>query len=84
MYHYGLSERKCRIILSGFEDISHESICKWYHKTESVFSVGKCFRETIAVDETKLKINGRLHILWAAIDISNLEGLGIWVTKGCA
>jgi putative transposase len=84
MYHYGLSLRKCRTILSDFENISHESIRKWYHKTDAVFSVGKCYRETIAVDETKLKINGRLYILWAAIDTNNWEIIGVWVTKGRA
>ena len=81
MYHYGLSLRKCRMILSGFEDISHVSIRKWYHKTDIIFSVEKYYREVIAVDEIKLKINVRLHILWAAIDISNWEVLGVWVTK---
>ena len=50
MYHYGLSLRKCRTILSDFENISHESIRRWYHKTDTIFSVGKCYRETIAVD----------------------------------
>ena len=84
MYHYGLSLRKCRIILSDFEDISHESIRKWYHKTGSVFSVEKCYRETIAFDETKLKINGHLHILWAVIDTCNWDVLGVWVTRGRA
>jgi transposase-like protein len=62
MYHYGLSLRKCRTILSGFEDISHESIRKWYHRTDAIFSVEKCYREVVAVDETKLKINVRQHI----------------------
>ena len=84
MYQYGLSLRKCRIILSDFEDISHESIRKWYHKTDNIFSVEKCYRETIAVDETKLKINGHLHILWAAIDTCNWDVLGVWVTRGRA
>jgi putative transposase len=46
--------------------------------------VNKKYRETIAVDETKVKINGKLYILWAAIDTSNWEALGVWVTKGCA
>ena len=50
-------------------------------KTGSVFSVEKCYREKIAVDETKLKINGHLHILWAAIDTCNWEVLGVWVYK---
>jgi len=84
MYHYGVSLRKCKTILSSFEDISHESIRKWYHKTDAIFSLGKCYRETIAVDETKLKINGRLYILWAAIDTNNWEIIGVWVTKGRA
>jgi len=84
MYHYGLSLRKCRTILSDFENISHESIRKWYHKTDNIFSIEKRYRETVAVDETKLKINGRLYILWAAIDTSNWEILGVWVTKGRA
>ena len=84
LYHYGLSLRKCKTIVSSFEDISHESIRKWYHNTDTVFSVGKCYRETVAVDETKLKINGKLHILWAAIDIQTYEVLGVWITKGRA
>ena len=84
MYHYGLSLRKCRSILSDFEDISHESIRKWYHKTYTLFTVGKCYRETVAVDETKVKINGRLYILWAGIDVKTWEVLVVWVTKGRA
>ena len=44
----------------------------------------KTYRETIAVDETKLKINGKLYILWAAIDITNWEILGVWVSQGRA
>jgi len=84
LYHYGLSLRKCRTILSSFENISHESIRKWYHRVDTIFTVGKTYRETVAVDETKLKINGKLYILWAAIDTSNWEFLGVWITKGRA
>ena len=63
LYHYGLSLRKCRSIVSSFEPISHESIRKWYHKTKPVFTVKTCYRAVIAVDETKLKINGKLYIV---------------------
>jgi len=84
LYHYGLSLRKCRSVVSSFEPVSHEAIRKWYHKTQPVFSVGKCYRKIVAVDETKLKIDGKLYIVWAAIDTSNWEILGIWVTKGRA
>jgi len=84
LYHYGLSLRKCKGIVSSFEPISHESIRKWYHKTDTMFTVTKAYREIVAVDETKVKINGKLYILWAAIDIHTYEVLGVWVTKGRA
>jgi putative transposase len=84
LYHYGLSLRKCKNIVSSFENISHESIRKWYHRVDTIFTVGKTYRETIAVDETKVKINGKLFILWAAIDVQTYEVLGVWVTKGRA
>jgi transposase-like protein len=84
LYHYGRSLRKCKDIVSDFEPISHEAVRKWYHKTNTIFSVGKTYREVIAVDETKVKINGRLYILWAAVDVHNYEVLGVWVTKGRA
>ena len=71
MYHYGLFLRKCRTILSSFKDISHESTRKWYHQTDTIFSGGKCYRKDVTIDETKLKVNGKLYILWTAIDISN-------------
>jgi len=84
LYHYGLSLRKCETVVSSFETVSHETIRKWYRKTETIFSVEKTFREIIAVDETKVKINGKLYILWAAIDIKTYEILGVWVSKGRA
>ena len=84
LYHFGLSLRKCRTIVSSFEDISHEAIRKWYHKVDTIFTVHRAYREVIAVDETKVKINGTLYILWAAVDICSWEILGVWVTKGRA
>src|SRR5574340_1799289 len=55
LYHFGLSLRKCKTIVSSFEDISHEAIRTWYHKVDVIFTVGKAYREIIAVDETKVK-----------------------------
>jgi transposase-like protein len=82
LYHFGRSLRKCRTIVSSFEDIRREAICKWYHRVDTIFTVGQVNREVIAVDETKVKINEKLYILWAAIDIQSWEILGVWVTKG--
>jgi putative transposase len=79
LYHYDLSLRKCKTIVSSFEDINHESIRKWYHKVDTIFTVGKTYKEIIAVDETKVKINGKLFILWAAIDVQTYDVLGVWV-----
>lgn len=31
-----------------------------------------------------MKINGKLYILWAAIDVENWDVLGIWASKGRA
>ena len=84
LYHFGLSLRKSSIIVSSFEDISYESIRKWYHRSKHLFYVESKHRNVIAIDETKVKIKGKLYILWAAIDIENWEIIGVWVTKGRA
>jgi transposase-like protein len=82
LYHLGLSLRNCSMVLTSFTPVSHESVRLWYHKSYQLFSVQKRYREVIAVDETKIKINGRQHLLWAAIDINTWEVLGVWITQG--
>jgi transposase-like protein len=77
LYHYGLFIRKCKTIVSSFEELSHESIRKRYYKVDTIFTVGKTHREVITVDETKVKINGKLFILWAAIDVQTYDVLGV-------
>ena len=84
LYHLGLSLRNCSMVLSSFEPISHESIRLWYHKSSRLFTVETQYREIIAVDETKIKINGKYHLIWAAIDINTCEVLGVWITQGRA
>jgi len=63
LYHLGLSLRNCSMVLSSFEPISHESIRLWYHKSSRLFTVETQYREIIAVDETKIKINGKYHLM---------------------
>ena len=82
LYHLGLSLRNCSMVLSSFEPISHESVRLWHHKSSVLFTVEKRYREVIAVDETKIKIHGKWHLLWAAIDIDTWEILGVWITQG--
>ena len=73
LYHYGLSLRDCRTVVSSYETVSHEAIRLWYHKTSDLFKIQKGTHEIIAVDETKVRIKGRLHIIWAAIDVHTWE-----------
>ena len=84
LYHYGLSLRDCRIVVSSYEMVSHEAIRLWYHKTSDLFKIQKGTHEIIAVDETKVRIRGKFHIVWAAIDVHTWEILGVWVSKGRA
>lgn len=80
-----VSLRNCHDeVVSSFEPVSHEAIRLWYHKTEGLFSVEKAFRCVIAIDETKVKINGKWHILWVAIDVDTWEVLCVWITQGRA
>jgi len=78
LYHLGLSLRNCSMVLSSFEPISHESVRLWYHKSSRLFTVETRYRET------KIKIHGKYHLLWAAIDINTWEVLGVWITQGRA
>ena len=84
LYHFGVSLRNCREVVSSFEPVSHEAVRLWYHKAEGLFYVEKAFRRIIAIDETKIKINGKWHILWAAIDVDTWEVLGVWIMQGRA
>ena len=84
LYHYGLSLWKCESVISSFEPVCYEAIWKWYHKADQLFTIETGYHEVIAVDETKVKINGMLYILWAVIDIETWDIMGIWVSKGRA
>ena len=64
--------------------VSHEAIRLWYHKTSDLFKIQKGTHEIIAVDETKVRIRGKFHIVWAAIDVHTWEIPDVWVSKGRA
>jgi transposase-like protein len=48
-----VSERYC------VTNASRESVRRWFHRFSRLFSVGRRFRNTIAVDETVVKMHGR-------------------------
>ena len=79
LYHLGLSLRNCSMVLASFTPVSHESVRLWYHKSHHLFYVEKLYLDIIAFDGTKIKINGKHHLLWAAIDINTWELKEYWM-----
>ena len=69
LYHLGLSLRDISLILTYFNNVSHEAIRNWYGRYNDIFKVKSKPRKTIAIDETKIKIQGKWMFVWAAIDI---------------
>lgn len=77
----GPSYRRARDILLGYGKVSHEAIRKWYVKCRSVTEVERRKRRTVAIDETKLKVDGKHIYLWAAIDVDTREILAVHVSS---
>jgi len=82
MTNAGLSLRKTANIASiVLTKVSHVSVRKYHRALRKVIDVVKPkHREIIAVDETKLKVNGRLVIIYGAVDVETEEILAIRVT----
>jgi transposase-like protein len=71
-----LSERLC---LTG---ASRESVRIMVHRFSSLFKPSKRARRLVAVDETVLKIKGRICYLWAAINVDTGEILALHTSRG--
>jgi transposase-like protein len=52
---------------------SRESVRRWFHRFSKIFSVEKRFRNTIAVDETVVKMHGLRAYVWSAADVDSGE-----------
>ncbi len=61
VYHAGLSYRKTSKIIGNLEPFSYEALRKWYKKCVTFFHPKKKQRKIIAVDETKVKLEGRIR-----------------------
>ena len=68
MYMGGLSYRSMTV-MSSLIPVSHVAVYYWV-------SNGKV-RRAVAVDETKLKVNGEQMLVWAAIDVESREILAV-------
>jgi len=65
LYQSGLSYRK----VERFVDRSYEAVRQWYHSLSEFFEPREVERKVIAVDETKMKVDGEQVYVWAGIDV---------------
>jgi transposase-like protein len=61
---------------------SRESVRRWFHRFSKIFSVERRFRNTIAVDETVVKMHGLSAYVWSAVDVDSGEILAIYASRG--
>ena len=83
LLYWGLSCRQVAEFLrfSDIDKASHEAVRQWYHRAKALFcDPSKRHRPTIAIDETKIKVEGTWYYLWAAVDTENRELLGVALT----
>ena len=78
LYHAGLSYRK----IEPFVGRCYEAIRGWFHRCKHLFEPDCRDRQEVAVDETKLEIDGDEHYVWAAVDCDTLEVLHVDVSPG--
>jgi transposase-like protein len=60
---------------------SRESVRRWFHRFSKLFSVGRRFRNTIAVDETVVKMHGLRAYVWSAVDVDSGEILAVYASR---
>jgi transposase-like protein len=59
---------------------SRESVRKWFHRFSKIFSVDKKFRDTVAVDETVVKMHGLRAYVWSAVDVDSGEVSAVYAS----
>jgi transposase-like protein len=80
LYHRALSYRDASKILSIIKPASYEAVRYWYNQFKELFVVGCKDRRTIAIDETKVKREGKQVYLWTAIDADSKEIIAIYIS----
>ena len=77
LVYLGLSCRQTAEVLhfSDVDDASHEAVRQWYHRAKALLrATPRRCRRTVAIDETKVKVEKRWYFLWAAVDTENKIG----------
>ena len=78
LYHAGLSYRK----IEPFVDRSYEAIRQWSHRLEGLFEPDCRTRQEVAVDETKIEIDGEEVYVWVTVNYDTLKVLAVDVSPG--
>ena len=77
LYYAGLSYRVTAGFASIETPVSYEAVRLWRRSLEKAMPTPKLRRRRlVAIDETKLKLNGEQFYLWAAVDVDTSEVLG--------
>ena len=66
--------------MSLFEEVSHESVHKYYHSKYILKEPKRKERKFIAIDETIVRVGDWKVFIWAAIDVETRECLGVRVS----
>jgi len=69
LYHAGLPFRK----IEPFTECCYETVRDWVHRCKHLFKRDCRARREVAVDETKIEVDGQQHYYWAAVDCKTLE-----------
>jgi len=77
LYHSGLSYRQVETVVGR----SYESVRQWYQRMSHLFEV-EGDHQTIAVDETKMKVEDNEVYVWAAVDVDTFEVIHVDVSEG--
>jgi putative transposase len=77
-YHAGASYRKAAALFG----VSHEALRQWYLQLEPLFQPPRRERPVVAVDETKVNVDGRYVYCWVAVDVQTFEIVHPDVTPG--
>jgi len=81
LYYSGLSYRAVARVSRGLAEFTHESVRLWFRKLKEAFPKPKRIRrKVIAIDETKLKLNGEQLYVWAEVDVKTKEVLACRVS----
>ena len=81
LYHRRLSYRDTDRILGVIEPVSYEAVHYWYKQFKELFVVGSKERRAIALDETKVKLEGKQVYLWTAVDVDTKEVIAVHLSR---